>query len=206
MENLAGLGTDVYIGLKSDLTKPLVAEGPVYKLAEGVTFQTMFKSGSGLWKVQCKDDSQQIQGSSLGPNNGYELTCNFVVDKVNEKTAELSRALNNRRDIFIIALDGEKSQIMYDNQRRVKFEQGGITSDTGAAPGDERQTSYSAKISPVNYDHLYVQTPEDGWDSLLYNAKKRISGTDESEGSPATQSLDEDPSFFNDEEFSVGDE
>lgn len=165
LENLPGLGSDVYIGLKSDLAEPMT-------LTDGVYSTPKFKEGKGLYIMQCKDDKQQIQGSSLGPNGAFELTCNFSYGAVNEFSQKMSRAINNLR-IFIIAIDGEKSQIMYDKNRNVRFDQGGITSDTGmaATDTDTRLTNYSAKLAPVIYDHLYVQEPEEGWNSLLASAQ-----------------------------------
>ena len=165
LENLAGLGSDVYIGLKSELTAPLTATDNLYSTPA-------FQAGKGLYKVQCKDDSQQIQGSSLGYRKGFELTCTFVIDSVNPAAGKLARAINNR-DIFIIAKDGKNSQIMYDPSRKVKFDSGGIKTDTGAKPEDDRTTTYESKLSPVDYPNLYVTEPsEGGWDSLLASAKK----------------------------------
>lgn len=163
LENLAGLGTDVYIGLKSELAAPLVATENSYSCPT-------FASGKGLYKVQCKDDSQQIQGSSLGFRKGFELTCNFVVDSVNPAAGKLARAINNR-DIFIIAKDGDVSQIIYDPTRKVKFDSGAITTDTGTTPDSDRMSSYNARLSPVAYPNLYVEEPAEnaGWDSLLAN-------------------------------------
>lgn len=161
LENLAGLGTDVYVGLKEDLEAPLT-------LTENEYSTPAFKSGKGLYKLQCKEDSQQIQGSSLGRRKGFELTCNFVFESVNKLTSKLGRALNNL-DIFIIAIDGEESQIMYDKARKVIFDNGGIATDTGAAASDDRTSNLSAKLSPVLFPNLYVKAPEGGWDSLLAN-------------------------------------
>lgn len=170
LENFAGLGTDVYIGLKSDLETPMTLVS-----TEGTTgtYSTpVFKAGKGLYKVQCADDKQQVQGSSLGFKNGFEITGKFTYDAVNKFSQALSRAVNNLK-IFIIFVDGDDSQIMYDPQRNVKFDNGGITSDTGAAPGDERVTNYECKLSPVRFEHLYVTPPiAGGWDSLLASAKK----------------------------------
>ena len=161
LENLAGLGSDVYIGLKSELTTPLTATDNLYGTPT-------FQSGKGLYKVQCKDDSQQIQGSSLGYRKGFELTCTFVVDSVNPAAGKLARAINNR-DIFIIAKDGKYSQIMYDPSRKVKFDSSGIKTDTGSKPEDDRSTTFEAKLSPVDFPNLYVTEPAEsaGWDSLL---------------------------------------
>lgn len=165
LENLAGLGTDIYIGLKSELTAPLTATDNSYSTPS-------FTAGKGLYKVQCADEKQQIKGSSLGRRKGFELTCTFVVDSVNPAAGKLARAINNN-DIFIIAKDGDVSQIIYDPIRKVKFDSGAITTDTGAAASDDRITTYEAKLSPVSYPNLYVTEPgEDaGWDSLLASKK-----------------------------------
>ncbi len=165
LENLAGLGTDIYIGLKSELTAPLTATDNSYSTPS-------FTSGKGLYKVQCADEKQQIKGSSLGRRKGFELTCTFVVDSVNPAAGKLARAINNN-DIFIIAKDGDVSQIIYDPNRKVKFDSGAITTDTGAAASDDRITTYEAKLSPVSYPNLYVAEPSEGagWDSLLASKK-----------------------------------
>ena len=165
LENFAGLGTDIYIGLKSELTAPLTATDNSYSTPS-------FTSGKGLYKVQCADEKQQIKGSSLGRRKGFELTCTFVVDSVNPAAGKLARAINNN-DIFIIAKDGDVSQIIYDPNRKVKFDSGAITTDTGAAASDDRITTYEAKLSPVSYPNLYVTEPSEGagWDSLLASKK-----------------------------------
>ena len=83
------------------------------------------------------------------------------------KAAELSRALNNL-DICIIIPDSDGlSQILYDPIRRVKAEQGGIASDTGAAVGDDRQVSLEFHLNGVLYDNLYVKAPNGGWETLM---------------------------------------
>jgi len=129
-----------------------------------------FKSGKGLYRLDLKDESQQIKGESQGNNKGFNLTYNNVIDKVNKKMSELSRAFNNL-DIGIIVPDGEDSQIMYDPNHRVQFQSGGIASDTGAATGDDRQTTIEAHLNGVLYDNLYVTAPTSGgWDSLLASA------------------------------------
>ena len=55
-----------------------------------------------------------------------------------------------------------------DPYKRVKVEQGGISSDTGAASGDDRQTSLEFHLNGVLYDNLYVTPPQTGgWDGLM---------------------------------------
>ncbi len=159
LENLAGLGTDVYIGLKGDLATAMTATENEY------TTPT-FASGKGLYKLQCKDDSQQIQGSSLGERKGFELTCTLVIDSVNASISKLMRAINNR-DVFVITKDGDVSQILYDPHRKITKDSGALKTDTGAKAEDDRVSTIELKQSPVNYPNLYVKEPEDGWDSLL---------------------------------------
>ena len=160
LENRAGVGITVYLGLKSELSAPLTATENVYSTPS-------FQTGKGLYKVECKDDTNQIQGSSLGYRKGFELTFNFTIESVNPAAGKLARAINNR-DIFIIVKDNDKSQIMYDPDRKVKFDSGGIKTDTGAKSDDERSTTFEAKLTGVNYPNLYVTEPtENGWDSLL---------------------------------------
>ena len=161
LENIPGMGNNVYIGLKSDLAAPLTLTGSTYSAPT-------FKSGKGLYKVEASDDTQQVQGSSAGYKGGFEITTNFAVSAVNEKAGMLARAANNL-DIFIIVTDkgNAKTQILYDPNIKVKFDNGGIKTDTGAKIGDERKTTYEAKLSGVLYPNLYVSDPEQGWDSLL---------------------------------------
>ena len=52
-ENLAGLGTIVYVGLKSDLESPMTATENVYSTP-------VFKSGKGLFRIDGKRESQKV--------------------------------------------------------------------------------------------------------------------------------------------------
>lgn len=158
-ENIAGTSGVAYVFVKSDLEKPMQRTGNVYETPT-------FKSGKGLFKYELKDDSQQIQGESQGPNAGFNLTYNMILKRVNKKSSESARALNNL-NIGVIVVDHEDSQILYDPNRRLEAESGGIKSDTGAAPGDDRQTSFEYKLKGQSYPNFYVTEPEGGWDSLL---------------------------------------
>ena len=160
-ENIGGMSNVVYIGVKSDLKAELAATNNLYGTP-------VFNTGKGLYKLELKDESQQINGESQGSNKGYNLSWKGVVDVVNKEISMLTRAINNL-DIFLICPDGGtgETQIMYDPFKRVKVDSGGITSDTGAASGDDRQTSLELKLNGVKYQNLYVTAPEAGWDSLL---------------------------------------
>lgn len=160
-ENFAGLGAKVYVGEKKDLKAPLVLddETATYNAPE-------LKEGKFLYAFECKEDSQQIQGSSLGKRRGFQLTLNAVLEAVNQKSAQVCRALNNL-DIFIIVQDGDEYQILYHPSRKVTFDADGIQSDTGAAAGDDRQVTLAATLNPVKFPNLYVTAPDGGFDSMV---------------------------------------
>lgn len=152
-ENLAGLGEVAYLGLRSDLSAPLTA-------AENVYSGLAFKDGKGLVKVDLKENSQKIEGSSNGTRKGYNLTATLVFDAVNRKTSLISRALNNLGDMFVIMPDGDDIQIMYDPNKKVHADKGGITSTTGDTPDSDRITTANLILGPVNYSNLFLDLPE----------------------------------------------
>lgn len=162
-ENYAGVAQTAYFFVKSDLSAALSEINGTYSTPS-------FKSGKGLYKVDCKEESNKIEGGSLGFRKGFKITATIVAELVNAATAKLGRAINNL-DIGIIVKDGDVSQILYDPDHKIKFDADGIKTDTGAAAADDRTTTLSATLSPVKYPNLYVTEPsEGGWDSLLASA------------------------------------
>ncbi len=162
-ENLAGLGEVAYIGLRSELASAMTATDNTYSTP-------VFASGKGLYKVELKEESQKIASESQGKRKGFNLTATLVFDAVNAAVSKLGRALNNL-DIFVIMPDGDEAQILYDPNKKIRIESGGLTSDTGAAAGDDRITTANLVLGPVNYPNLFVTVPEAGWDSLLASAQ-----------------------------------
>ena len=163
LENLAGLGEVAYIGLRSSLnTGALTANGDTYAMSA-----TPFKDGAPkLFKLDLKEESQKIAGESQGKRKGFNITLTLVFDAVNAKVSNLARSLNNL-DWFAILPDGDEAQIVYDPNKKIRIDSGGLTTDTGAAAGDDRVTTVTAILGPVKYPNLFVNTPTGGWDSLL---------------------------------------
>lgn len=160
LENLAGLGSTVYVGVKSDLSAPLAATDDTYATPA-------FASGKGLYKIEAKNEAQKYAFSSLGPRKGYELTGTIVIEALNHAFSKAGRALNNL-DLFFIFKDGDNSLILYDPDRRVEADSGGIAGDSGDTADSDRQATCEFKLKPVKYPLLYVTEPETGgWDSLL---------------------------------------
>lgn len=164
MENLAGLGSVVYVGVKGDLSAPLTATDNNYSTPA-------FASGKGLYRLDCKEESQKYAFSSLGRRKGYEITGTLILEAVNKATAKILRAMNNL-DLFLIFKDNDGSSlIVYDPTRKMEADSGGITGDTGDTPDSDRQITLEYKLSPVVYPMYYVTEPgTGGWDSLLASA------------------------------------
>lgn len=148
LENFAGLGSTVYVGIKSDLAEKMVLTDNTYAAPK-------FKAGKGLFKIDCKDDSNKLEGGSLGRRKGFKQTATIVIEAVNKMISKYGRAFNNL-DLFFIFPDGEEYQIMYDPTRKVVFDADGIKTDTGAASSDERTTTMSCTLQPVRFSNMYV--------------------------------------------------
>jgi hypothetical protein len=169
-ENLAGLGSVVYVGNKADLNGTLAIsedtdEDNVYKLEYGTGTGDQrtggsFKAGKGLYRFDCKEESQKYAFSSLERRKGYEITGTLILEAVNQKTAKVLRAMNNL-DLFIIFQDNDgKYLIVYDPIRKTKADSGGIAGDTGDAADSDRQITLEYKLKPVVYPMYYVELTE----------------------------------------------
>lgn len=160
LENLAGLGSVVYVGVKGELEAPMTATDNQYTTPS-------FANGKGLYKFDCKEESEKYGFSSLGRRKGYEITGTLILEAVNKATAKVLRAMNNL-DLFLIFQDNDgQSLIIYDPKRKMEADSGGIAGDTGDTPDSDRQITLEYKLSPVAYPMYYVTEPEQGWDSLL---------------------------------------
>ncbi len=160
LENLAGLGEVAYIGFKGDLKAAMVATDNNYATPT-------FADSKGLYKLDLKEESQKIDGESGASGKGFTLTGTMVIDKVNAQVAKICRALAARRDWFAIFPDGENAQIVYDPNKKVRVESGGITTTTGDTADSDRIATIAFKLGPVLYPNYFVTVPEAGWDSLL---------------------------------------
>lgn len=166
LENFGGLGVNVYVFLKSDLKAPLKAEKNVYPALTSESFNT----GKGLYKFECKENSQGHTWESLGRRKGFKQQLDYVLESVNAASAEVARGLNNL-DLGYIVQDGEKSIIVYDEQHKFEYASGGIKGDTGKKSDDDRMVELSGTLQPTTYGRYEIPAPESGWDSLLASKK-----------------------------------
>lgn len=169
MENFAGMGAVAYFFLKSDLSTPLVRTENKYSTPT-------FKAGKGLYKFEAADEKQKIVGENAGYRKGFNLTATVVSEVVNELTSKFARAVNNNNIGVIIPDSDGNTQILYDPIRKIKADSGGISSDTGDKADSDRQMTMNLKLNGVTYPHLFVDEPEEGWDSLLASAAAAKAG------------------------------
>ena len=162
LENFGGLGSNVYFFNKADLAAPLTPEKNIYPALTSDSF----KSGKGLYKFECKENSQGQTFESLGRRKGFKQQLDFVLESVNAESAELARALNNLDGGYIVQ-DGAKNIIVYDEQHKFEYASGGIKGDTGKKSDDDRMVELSGTLQPTIYGRYEIATPEQGWDSLL---------------------------------------
>lgn len=168
LENVGGLGVNVYVFDKGDLKAPLKAEKNIYPALTTESFNT----GKGLYKFECKEGSQGHTFESLGRRKGFKQQLDYVLESVNADSAEVTRALNNR-DFGYIIQDGAKSIIVYDPQHKFEYASGGIKGDTGKKAEDDRQVELSGSLQPTAYGRYEIAEPETGgWDSLLASKKE----------------------------------
>lgn len=148
-ENYAGISSVIYMGLKADLAAPLTEDGPNWS---GLSF----KPGKGLYRIDCKEEANSIQGSSGGMNGGFVQTLNFTVDFVNRDTAKLARVINNTQDAFYAVEDGDEIQIMYHPKNKVQIDNDGISATTGDAADSDRQVTYAVQLKKCKYPNTYL--------------------------------------------------
>lgn len=113
LENLAGLGEVVYVGLKSDLSAPLTADDNTYSTP------AFSGTGKGLYKFELKEEAQKIAAESQGKRKGYNITGTMVFDGVDKKTSKILRALNNLDWFAIFPDPSGDAQILYDPNKKI---------------------------------------------------------------------------------------
>ena len=162
LEQMPGMGMNIYPFKKGDLKAPLKPTGNKYP-----TLSTdSFLSGKGLYKWVAKDGTVGQDGEGQGQNKGFKITFGFEFEAQDEKSAELARSAQNL-DLGYIAKYGSKWRVIYDPDHKVQFASGGIKCSTGKKSGDENSFSFEASLEGLTYPYYEIEEPEGGWDSLL---------------------------------------
>lgn len=165
LENFAGLGATAYIFLRDDIDKDqlktLEGRPNVYSWGKDVLLE-----GKHLYKVELRENSQSFTGESQGQRKGFKITGQLVIEVVNEKTALLCRALNNR-EYGIILPDGDNYQIMYSPTKKITRDAGALKTETGASSSDDRVATLTPVLENQSYPNYWVEIATDaGIDSF----------------------------------------
>lgn len=154
-ENFAGLASTAYIFLKKDLVKPLENEGSIFYLNAD-----SFKDGKGLFKLELKEEANNIVGESQKKRGGFKQTGTLVIEVVNSAVSELMRALNNL-DWCLVIGDGEQFQIMYNKTNKMSIDAGGLKTETGSASSDDRIATLTFTLANCIYPNTFLEVEGD---------------------------------------------
>lgn len=171
LENFAGLGSTAYIFLLDDIDKKelktLEGRPNVYSWTDKV-----LGSNKYLYKVELRENSQSFTGESQGQRKGFKITGQLVIEVVNETTAKLCRALNNR-EYGIILPDGDNYQIMYSPTKKITRDAGALKTETGASSSDDRICTLAPVLENQSYPNYWVELAEGiaSFDELVEGAE-----------------------------------
>lgn len=154
-ESLAGIATTVFIGFKNDLKElPRLmtpaddatefALGEYAKISDAPGFA--FNTGKSFYKWEFDTETGQLTSTSKGQSKGYEQTFTFMMKNMSPEMSSLLRNLNNRKDVFFLFPEDDHYVAIYDPDRNVKIDDGGIAYDSGKASGDDSGTTVTVTL------------------------------------------------------------
>lgn len=167
-ESIAGIATTIYIGFKNDL-KSL----PQFKESEEAdedmsafasvddTTGFQFATGKCFHKWVIDTDSGQLTSTSVAQQKGFTNQLVFKIAEMTPNISALLRVLNNRKDAFIAIPEGAKYKMLYNPDRNIKIDSGGISYDSGTTPDSESGTTVTISVpapAPVIYYAGVVST------------------------------------------------
>lgn len=165
-ESLAGIASLMYVGFKNDLVSLPRLKTPGtsadFKLGDYSHIEEtpgfVFKTGKCFRKWEIKTESGQFQFSSAGQQKGFIQTLNFGMDSLTPEAAAQFRAINNRKDLFFVIPEGDKFVVIYDPDRNVKIDSGGISFDSGTTADSESGVTVAITLASVSPKTYYTGT------------------------------------------------
>lgn len=161
-EQFSGISTTIYIGFKSELKAPVemkaspAAIEDYAHLAETPGF--VFNTGKKFYKWEIATDSGQYTYKSNGQNKGFLQTLQFKVDTQDAQVSQMLRVLNNHKDAFILFPEGDKYIAMYNKDRNIKIDDGGISGDSGTTIESESGVTISVSVPSIVPKLYYAGT------------------------------------------------
>ena len=160
-ETGAGIASSILIGFKEDLESL-----PQFKESEegdedmsafasiDDTTGFKFKTGKCAYKWVIDTDTGQLTSSSVAQQKGFNNQLVFKIAQMTPNISALLRVLNNRKDAFIAIPEGDKYKMIYNPDRNIKIDAGGISYDSGTTPDSESGTTVTVSVpapAPVVY-------------------------------------------------------
>lgn len=144
VEQLSGTGTMAYFFNAHDLlvTPERDEDDPAYYASTSFD-KSAFKEGKGCYKVELRNDANNIQTASVATKKGFIQTGTLVTDILSSVASRFMRRLNNinHKGCLIETGTGEY-YVIFNPQKKNTIE---IAGDTGTASSDE--SGFTATIN-----------------------------------------------------------
>ena len=175
-ESLAGIATTVYVGFKNDMADPLpqlktpTADDTGFLLEDYAKIDDTPgfkpKPGKKFYKWEVDTDSGQLTTSSVGMQKGFTQTFTFKMKNMTPEPSSLLRNLNNRKDVFFLFPEDDHYVAIYDPNRNVNIDSGGIAYDSGTTSDSDSGSTVTVTLAtrlPKTYYYGEVSTvPAEG--------------------------------------------
>lgn len=172
-ESIAGIATTVYIGFKNDMKDPLPIlkvpgeEASEFEVADYAKIEAtpgfQPKTGKRFYKWEFDTETGQLTTSSNGQKKGFTQTFTFKLANMTPELSALLRNLNNRLDVFFLFPEQDHYVAIYDPDRNVKIDSGGIAYDSGNTADSDFGTTVTVSLStrlPKTYYYGTVTTEQ----------------------------------------------
>lgn len=161
-ETLAGIANVAYIGFKGDLKALPKFKTATETMADFVNIEPEpgfgFKNGKCFYKWEFTAETGQLTYSSNGQGKGFTQTFVMKLDRQDAEAAALYRVMNNRKDIFILIPEGDHYVCIYDPDRNVKIDSGGIAGDSGTTPDSDNGVTITMTLPTIAPKTFYAGT------------------------------------------------
>lgn len=153
VEQMSGTGTMAYFINMADLANlpQYDEENPSYFATDSFD-TTAFKAGKGAYKVELRNDANNIQPASVAAKKGFNQVATLVTDIISPVASKFFRRANNLNHIAILIDTGTGEYYALCNpQKKGTLE---IAGDTGTASSDESGytiTYTQWNIYPLSY-------------------------------------------------------
>lgn len=133
---MSGTGTMAYIFNAADLkTTPTYDPDNQSYFATTSFDSTGFKSGKGAYKVELRNDANNIQPASVKAKKGFNQVATLVTDIISPVASRFMARLNNINHIGVLLETGTgEYYVMFNPQKKGTLE---IAGDTGTASTDD---------------------------------------------------------------------